>query len=61
MILVTGGTGFVGREVVKQLLDAGHQVRVLVRDPADLGKKPSIPVRKSSVATSSTPFLWPGP
>ena len=33
MILVTGGTGFVGREVVRQLTTAGHQVRILVRNP----------------------------
>lgn len=33
MILVTGATGNVGRELVPQLLDAGHEVRVLVRDP----------------------------
>ena len=30
---MTGGTGFVGRAVVTALLDAGRQVRVLVRDP----------------------------
>jgi nucleoside-diphosphate-sugar epimerase len=28
---VTGGTGFIGRRVVADLLDAGHQVNVLVR------------------------------
>lgn len=32
MILVTGATGVVGREVVAQLLDAGQDVRVLTRD-----------------------------
>ncbi|MDZ4789114.1 MAG: NAD(P)H-binding protein [Blastochloris sp.] len=40
MILVTGGTGFVGREIVKQLLEAGHHVRVLVRDPAKVAQDP---------------------
>ena len=33
MILVTGGTGFVGREVVAALLARGHRVRLLVRNP----------------------------
>jgi uncharacterized protein YbjT (DUF2867 family) len=34
MILVTGATGNVGRELVPQLLAAGQAVRVLTRDPA---------------------------
>lgn len=33
-VLVTGGTGFVGAHTVKAVLDAGHQVVLLVRDPA---------------------------
>lgn len=32
-VLVTGGTGFVGSHSVKALLDAGHDVRLLVRSP----------------------------
>ncbi|MEV0083161.1 NAD(P)H-binding protein [Saccharopolyspora sp. NPDC050642] len=32
-ILVTGGTGTLGRAVVRQLLDAEHEVRVLSRGP----------------------------
>jgi uncharacterized protein YbjT (DUF2867 family) len=32
MILITGSTGNVGTEVVKQLAAAGHKVRALVRD-----------------------------
>jgi nucleoside-diphosphate-sugar epimerase len=33
-VLVTGATGFVGAYSSKALADAGHDVRVLVRDPA---------------------------
>jgi NADH dehydrogenase len=32
-VLLLGSTGFVGRAVTHKLIDAGHQVRVLVRDP----------------------------
>ena len=32
-VLVTGGTGFLGRHVVARLLDAGESVRVLARTP----------------------------
>lgn len=37
-ILVTGGTGFVGAHSVKALTDAGHRVRLLVRDPAKVAR-----------------------
>ena len=33
-VLVTGGTGFVGREVVRHLHDRGHEVHLLARDPS---------------------------
>jgi putative NADH-flavin reductase len=36
-ITVLGATGGVGREVVTQALDAGHQVTAYVRNPAKLG------------------------
>jgi NADH dehydrogenase len=38
MILVTGATGTVGKALVPKLLDAGEDVRVLVRDPRGLGR-----------------------
>ena len=34
-ILVTGGTGFVGARVVRQLVDQGRDVALLVRDMSD--------------------------
>jgi uncharacterized protein YbjT (DUF2867 family) len=39
-ILVTGATGYVGGRLVPRLLEAGHEVRVLARDPARLGGRP---------------------
>lgn len=40
LILVTGVTGYIGGRLVPRLLDAGYQVRVLVRDPARLQGRP---------------------
>lgn len=37
MILVTGATGNIGRHVVTTLLDEGHDVRALTRDPEHAG------------------------
>src|SRR5882757_8166406 len=32
-IFITGGTGFLGRRIVRKLLEEGHTVRCLVRKP----------------------------
>ena len=40
LILVTGATGYVGGRLVPRLLDAGFQVRCLVRDPNRLQGRP---------------------
>lgn len=36
-VLVTGATGYVGGRLIPRLLERGHQVRVLVRDPRRIG------------------------
>ncbi len=40
MILVTGGTGFIGRSLVRQLVEMGYSVRVLIRPSA---QSPALP------------------
>jgi (4-alkanoyl-5-oxo-2,5-dihydrofuran-3-yl)methyl phosphate reductase len=44
MILVTGATGTVGREVVAQLLAAGERVRAMTRDPGKAKFDPKVEV-----------------
>ena len=61
MILVTGATGTVGPEVVKQLVAAGERTRAFVRDPANghrLGSKVELVVgdldRPETIAAAVT-------
>ena len=72
VILVTGATGKVGRNVVAQLLEAGAAVRALARDPGsarlpaaaevvpgDLSRPETLP---AAVAGAGAVFLlWPFP
>ena len=40
MIFVTGGTGFIGQALIRHLVEAGHQVRTLIRPS---GESPRLP------------------
>ena len=40
-VLVTGATGFVGSHAVARLAGRGHEVRLLIRDPAKLARVPA--------------------
>jgi uncharacterized protein YbjT (DUF2867 family) len=39
-VLVTGATGYIGGRLVPRLLETGHDVRVMVRDPARVAGRP---------------------
>lgn len=41
-VFVTGGTGFVGQEIIRRLLDDDHQVRALVRNQQALKTFPEV-------------------
>jgi dihydroflavonol-4-reductase len=45
-VLVTGATGIVGTNLVRALLEASHQVRVLVRPSSDVRSLAKLPVER---------------
>ncbi len=53
MILLTGGTGFVGRSLIRQLVESGHEVRILLRPSPKSPRLPTgVPV-EVAVASSN--------
>lgn len=56
-VLVTGGTGFIGKALVRRLIEAGHRVTVLSRDPQRAAK--SLPVRCRTAGWTSSRELDP--
>lgn len=53
-VTLTGATGFVGRQILRNLLERGCSVRVLVRDPSRL---PSVPAH-GALKVVQTPDLF---
>lgn len=51
MILVTGGSGFIGRRVVARLVDGGHKVRVLARGQHHADLPEGVEVAQGSVVS----------
>ena len=53
MILVTGGTGFIGRALIRHLVEAGYQVRTLIRPSQSSPRLPKgVPVEVALAALS---------
>jgi len=53
LILVTGGTGTLGRIVVQRLTAQGRDVRVLSRRPPGAGRPPGPPATSAAPAASA--------
>ena len=59
LIAVTGGTGFVGRHVIKALLESGHKVRALARTPTKLAglSHDNLDVMKGSLGSNDVALI----
>jgi 3beta-hydroxy-Delta5-steroid dehydrogenase / steroid Delta-isomerase len=53
-VLVTGGAGFVGANLVTELLDRGHHVRSFDRAPSPLAAHPRLEVLEGDICDSET-------
>jgi dihydroflavonol-4-reductase len=59
-VFVTGGTGFIGKYVVRRLIEDGHQVGCLVRDASRLDGPSSLDFERVPGNVSSLPALRAG-
>ena len=53
-VLVTGGSGFVGANLVSELLDRGHHVRSFDRAPSPLPAHPRLDVLEGDICDAAT-------
>lgn len=53
-VAVTGGTGFIGQVLVRQLVESGQKVRLIIRKSSQLGPLSSLPLETSIAELSHT-------
>lgn len=59
-ILLTGATGYVGGRLAPRLIEAGHELTLLIRDPARLRDRPWFPACRAIAGDLLKPELgWP--
>jgi uncharacterized protein YbjT (DUF2867 family) len=56
-VLVAGGTGFIGSHIVQRLLEKGHRVAVLTRDPGRARLPAGVEARRGDVRGSADSLL----
>jgi uncharacterized protein YbjT (DUF2867 family) len=59
-LVVAGGTGFVGRHIVRALLDGGHEVTVLGRNPSSVASIPMLDGASATRGDVTDPVLLRG-
>ncbi len=58
MILLTGATGSIGSRLLPRLLESGHQVRCLVREPRRLGRhRVDVQITMGDLRELSDPYM----
>src|SRR5499427_6015961 len=56
-VFVTGGTGFVGANVIRALLSSGHEVRALIRTGSNLQNLENLPIDRGEGDLSNKTIL----
>lgn len=51
IVAVTGGTGFIGKQLVARLVERGDTVRLLTRDPANSGLPSAVQIQQCDLVT----------